>query len=91
MELQLFAKAGFQSPFEPVQHRDPVTGQVKEFRRDKHARQSSPGLIAHKQCVADKMRGFKASGSNARERSMSIRNALSQASKGCRGSGRRTG
>lgn len=79
------AKAGFQIPQEFFEHRDPVSGETKTFMRNSHARQSSPRLIAHKKCVADRMRGFKASGATPKERSMSIRAALSAASKACQG------
>ena len=80
------AKAGFSIDIEPVQHRDPVSGTTKTFMRNSHARQSSPKVIAHKRCVAERMRGFKASGSNARERSQSVRSAFTAATEGCRGS-----
>jgi len=77
------AKAGIDIGFEAYTHRDPVSGAKKTFLRDKHARQSSPRLIQHKKCVADRMRGFKPSGSTPRERAQNIRNALSAASKSC--------
>lgn len=77
------AKTGFPMGEERYPHRDPVTGETKTFYRDKHARQSSARLIAHKRCVADRMRGFKASGSTSKERSQSVRNALAAASKSC--------
>lgn len=78
------AKAGFSIDIEPVQHRDPVSGTTKTFMRNSHARQSSPKVIAHKRCVAERMRGFKASGSNARERSQSVRSAFTAATEACR-------
>lgn len=80
------AKAGFTIPEEFYEHRDPVSGQTKTFLRNTHSRQSSPRVIAHKKCVAERMRGFKASGSNARERSQSVRAAFTAATEGCRGS-----
>lgn len=79
------AKAGFSIDIEPFQHRDPVSGSTKTFMRNSHSRQSSPKVIAHKRCVAERMRGFKASGSNSRERSQSVRAAFTAATEGCRG------
>lgn|GEM_PF-3208631 len=83
-------KRGLDLAWEIYSHRDPVTGQTKQFARDKHARQSSPNLIRHKQCVAEEMRGFHPVGATPRERSQSIRQALAAASRRCgSGGGRR--
>ena len=79
------AKTGIKLGFEPYSHRDPVSGQTKTFMRTDTARQSSKRLINLKACVADRMRGFKASGSTPKERSQSVRNALSASAKACAG------
>lgn len=77
------AKTGFPVGEERFPHRDPVSGETKIFYRDKHSRQSSPRVIAHKKCVRERMEGFHASGSTPKERSQSVRNALSASSKAC--------
>jgi len=78
-------KRGFSLEFEPYNHRDPVSGTVKTFIRDKHAHQSSERLIRHKRCVRERMEGFRPSGATPRERSASIRAALAAASRACSG------
>ncbi|MDA8263314.1 MAG: hypothetical protein M0Z47_10845 [Actinomycetota bacterium] len=83
------AKAGYPLELETYLHRDPVTGQTNSFVRTKHARQSSERLRAHKQCVAEQMRGFTARGGDARQDSMSVRERFTQASKACAGRGGR--
>lgn len=83
------AKAGFEIPQEFWEHRDPVSGQVKTFMRNSHARQSSPRLEAFKKCVAEGMRGTSARGGNAREDSVAIRDRFTQVAKSCSRGGHR--
>jgi hypothetical protein len=79
------AKAGIAVEIEPFQHRDPVTGSVKTFFRNKHARQSSVRLKRHQACVREGMLGFTARGGNAAQDALAVRARFTQVTQACAG------
>lgn len=79
------AKAGFAMAFEPFSRRDPVSGEVKTFIRDKHSRQSSMRLKNFQRCVRQQMEGKSFRGGDPASNARSIRSAFTQAAKACAG------
>lgn len=79
------AKAGIRLAFTAYSRRDPVTGTVKTFLRSAHSRQTSERLKRFQACVANEMRGFRATGATPAERARSIRNSFAQAARSCSG------
>lgn len=77
------AKAGITLGFTAYERRDPVTGSKKKFLRSSNSRQTSAKLKAFQACVAQNMRGKKATGATAQERASSIRNQFQSVAKGC--------
>lgn len=90
--MELYAKAGFDAGAFAgglYQRRDPVSGSVKTFVRNPHARQSSAVLLEHQKCVRQGMAGKTFKGGDARADSLAVRQTLASVSKGCARGGRR--
>lgn len=69
--------------FTPFTRTDPVTGEPQSLIRSSEARQRSPRLKAFQRCVREQMQGRTFTGANAKERSVAVRRALSEAAKTC--------
>ena len=70
--------------FTPYSRRDPVSEETGEFLRKAGSRQTSAKLKEFQKCVGEKMRGFKAEGTNSKERSESIRKKFSSVAISCK-------
>ena len=77
------AKKGIKLGFTAYSRRDPVSGNTKTFLRNSTTLSSSKKLLDFRSCVAGALRGKKASGSNPRDRAMSIRTTFASAAKSC--------
>lgn len=69
--------------FTVFQRRDPVTGELETIVRESSARQTSEELNVFQRCVSALMKGYKAKGETAKERSQDLRNRFSQVAKQC--------
>ncbi len=76
--------AKFVLEFTPYNRRDPVTGTKGSYIRNAHSYQTSKRLKEFQGCVREAMTGFTASGSNAKERSQSVRAAFTAAARKCK-------